>query len=158
MALFLNKTAGDNVTVQYLSQTRNLTIDYVVEQETRFTIAESSLIITSLAYAQEFLDQPGKVNYVMATLKNREMIYDARDIDQTRRDVRAIGERIQEQIGFDYMIVLPKMEQLRPQNTFIMTMTTMFWFLTFLTMMIASILINSILSTSIEERIREFEL
>lgn len=156
MALFLNKTAGDNVTVQYLSQTRNLTIDYVVEQETRFTIAESSLIITSLAYAQEFLDQPGKVNYVMATLKNREMIYDARDIDQTRRDVRAIGERIQEQIGFDYMIRLPKMEQLSASEYVTMTMTTMFWFLTFLTMMIASILINSILSTSIEERIREF--
>ena len=156
MAMFLNKTVGDNITIRYINREEVVIIDAIVEQEIRFTIAESSLIISDLKYAQDFLEQPGKVNYVLATLKNRDYIYDSRNIEKTRREIRAIGEKIQKEIGFDYMITLPKMEQLNFSEYITMSMTTMFWFLTFLTMMISGILINSVLSTSIEERIREF--
>ncbi len=152
----MNVSVGDTIPVNYMNNEAELTVQAIVEQDLRFTVVENSLILTDLAFAQDFLNQPGKVNYVMATLRNRDFIYDSRDIDGTRRQVRLIGEQIQDIIGFEFMIQIPKMQQLEFSEMMTMTMTTMFWFMTFLSMMITGILINSILTTSVEERIREF--
>ncbi len=152
----MNVSVGDTIPISYLNKDMNLTVQAIVEQDLRFTVVETGLILTDLAFAQDFLNQPGKVNYVMATLRDREYIYDVRDLEGTRREIIQVGEQIQTQIGFDYQIQIPKLEQLEFSEYLTMTMTMMFWFMTFLSMLITGILINSILTTSVEERIREF--
>lgn len=152
----MNLTVGDWLILTYTENEINLTVDAICTQNLRFTAIETSLIITELPVAQEFLEQENKVNYVMATLKNREEIYDVRDIDGTTEKIREIGTKIQQQIGFDYMITLPKMQQLEFSEFANMMMEVMLIFVSILCLLISSILINSILSTSIEERIREF--
>ncbi|MBD3352052.1 MAG: FtsX-like permease family protein [Candidatus Lokiarchaeota archaeon] len=155
-AKLLNVTVGDWIEMTYTDNVKNVTVDAVVVQNLRFSAVETTLVLTELPVAQEFLNEPGKVNYVMATLKNREKIYDARDIDGTLERVREVGTKIQQQIGFDYLIVLPKMEQLEVSQFMTMAMEVMMLFVSILCILISGILINSILSTSIEERIREF--
>ena len=67
-----------------------------------------------------------------------------------------IGTQIQQLIGFDYMVTLPKMLELSITSETDQSMTLMFFFMDVFSMLITGILINSILSTGIEERIREF--
>ena len=147
---------GDNVTMNFASNEEILIVDAIVDQDKRFSMIENTLVITELPWAQEFLNQPGKVNYVMASIKDRETVYDTRDIDGTTRKLRLIAEEIQEEIGFEYQVSLPKMMELEMSAQSAMSMTMMFSFITFFSMMITGILINSILSTSVEERVREF--
>ena len=90
---------------------------------------EEVLNITELPQAQDFLNVPGQVNYVMATLKNREKIYDARDVDATTEQIRRVGDKIQAQLGFDYLITLPKMSQLEMSNYTNMAMEIMMLFI-----------------------------
>jgi ABC-type antimicrobial peptide transport system permease subunit len=155
-ASLLNVTKGDWVILTYTSYEINVTIQEICVQKLRFTAIETNLIIMELPQAQEFLDEEGKINYMMATLKNREQIYDTRDVDKTTEKIREIGNRIQVQIGLDYMITLPKMQQLEMSEMITMMMQVMMVFISVLSMLISAVLINSILTTSIEERIREF--
>lgn len=155
-ANLMNVTEGDWIELTYAQKVVNLTVDAVCVQDLRFSAVETTLVITELPVAQDFLDQENKVNYVMATLKNREQIYDVRDIDGTTERIREIGTKIQQQIGFDYQISLPKMQQLEFSEFANMMMEVMLIFVSILCLLISGILINSILSTSIEERIREF--
>ncbi|MHA1339835.1 MAG: ABC transporter permease [Promethearchaeota archaeon] len=155
-AKILNVTAGDWVLLTYTDRVVNLTVYAVCTQHLRFSIAETTLVIVELPQAQEFLNEPSKVNYVMATLKNRELIYDTRDISKTTKILRDVGTKIQQQLGFDYLITLPKLQELEISEFMNVAMETMMIFMTILCLLITSILINSILTTSIEERIREF--
>ena len=155
-AKILNVTIGDWVLLKYTDRIVNLTVYAICVQKLRFSSVENTLIIVELPQAQNFLNQPGKVNYIMATVKNREKIYDTRDIEKTTEILRDIGTKIQDQIGFDYMISLPKLEQLEVSEFMNVAMETMMIFMSILCLLITTILINSILTTSIEERIREF--
>ncbi|MHA1732260.1 MAG: ABC transporter permease, partial [Promethearchaeota archaeon] len=152
----LNVTVGDVLHCTYTKYQADFIIDAVCEQDMKFSLIETNLIITDLPVAQEFMHLEGKINNVMATLKNPELIYDSRNYDLTMRRLRAIGQEIQDEIGFDYQVTLPKLAELELSQYIMTGVSTMFWFITFLAMLITGILINGILSTSVEERIREF--
>ena len=68
-AKLMNVTAGAVVTVQYLNNYQQLTVEQVVDSDMRFSAIESTLIITELPWAQNFLQEPGMINNVEATLK-----------------------------------------------------------------------------------------
>ncbi len=148
--------AGDYISIQYTSDTKEYLVEAVVDQDLRFPRTASSLILFELQDAQQLFKQEGKVNYVHATLKNQEMVYDTRDNAKTLNNLREIAEIIQNEIGFDYLVSLPKMDQMASSELQTMMMDMTFSFITFFSMLITGILINSILSASVEERIREF--
>ncbi|MHA1618221.1 MAG: ABC transporter permease [Promethearchaeota archaeon] len=147
---------GDEILVGYGSDEYTFIVQAVVEQEHRFSRLESTVVIFELTVAQQIMNLEGKVNSVHATLKDPEKYYDTRNIAGSLGKIREIAEIMQNEIGFDYLISLPKMDQVQniEQQSTMMTMT--FYFITFFSMLITGILINSILSTSVEERIREF--
>lgn len=155
-ATILNVTVGDFLTLTYTRYSVNLTIDAICTQVLRFSAVETNLIITELEEAQKFLDEEGKINNLYATLRYREFIYNTRNIAGTTEDILEIGARLQEQLGFEYIIELPKLAELETVESETMMMEVMMSFATFLAVMISAILINSVLTTSVEERIREF--
>ena len=65
-------------------------------------IVDKRSIIFELQDAQQLFKQEGKVNYVHATLKNQELVYDTRDNAKTLANLREIAEEIQIEVGFDY--------------------------------------------------------
>ncbi len=153
----LNVTKDGFIHLQYQQYTLDLKVVEICIQDLKFMQFETALILVNLDQAQQFLNREGKINMIMGTIENPEQIYDASNMDETTRKLRAIGSRIQERLDInDYTVALPKLEELEGGEFLLMGTTIIFWFITILSMLITGILINSILSTSVEERIREF--
>jgi len=153
----LHVDVGDNVTIRYATfPVRNYTVMAVVEPEQKFTSLEIDTIVISLDQIQTHYGLEGKVNYFNVVVKNRGMIYDTRNIPKTIEKMRDIAETIQIALGEDYSVQMLKLTELESSETMNVAMSVAFIFISIISMMIAAILINSILSTAVEERIREF--
>lgn len=157
MAETLHVGIGDQVTVRYATfPAVSLTVMAIVNQEQKFTIIEVDTIVTNLEWVQSQYLLEGKVNYFQALIKNREYVYDTRNIPGTIHRMRVIGEKIQETLGYDYQINMLKLQDLEQSEMMNIAMSVAFVFISIISMLISAILINSILSTAVEERIREF--
>jgi putative ABC transport system permease protein len=99
----------------------------------------------------------GKCNELILTLKDGENLYDSRDIDGSEDRVKKLAGKVQLLIGLnEYNIGLPKLDILGYSEMFSVGLTIIFVFVTMISMLISGVLINGILKTSVEERIREF--
>lgn len=157
VAEILNVSRGDKINIEYQTYELNLTVVEICIQDLRFMQFESSLILVNLQQAQTFLQREGQINFIFGTITNPKSVYDASDLEKTTRRLRAIGSRIQERLDLnEFSVSLPKLEELEGGEFLLMTVTIVFWFVTILSTLITAILINSILSTSVEERVREF--
>jgi ABC-type antimicrobial peptide transport system permease subunit len=157
-AQLLNVSLGDYITVDYLGDSVDLEVIAICRQELKFTDLENTLIIVNIEQAQSILTRGRKeINFIAGTVENPESIYDVRDVDLTLRKLRIIGTRIQTNLDpNEYTVSMPKLEELSAQQFLLIAMTIIFWFITIISVLITGILINSILSTSSEERIREY--
>jgi len=157
VAEYLNVSRGDTVHLTYQQFEKDFVVDQVCTQDNKFMQFETALIILNLEDAQEFLNKEDKINFIYGTILNPESIYDASNIDTTVQKAREIGIYVQLRLDLNqFYVSMPKLEELSQGEFFLMTVTVIFWFIIMLTMLITSILINSILSTSAEERMREF--
>ena len=157
VAELLNLTKGDLVFLEYQTFTINLTVVEILFQDLKFMQFEKALIIVNIKQAQSFLQRENKINLIVGTIINPKVIYDASNVDRTTRRLRKISESIQQRLDInEFTIALPKLEELEEGEFLLLTVTIIFWFITIISMLITAILINSILSTSVEERIREF--
>jgi ABC-type antimicrobial peptide transport system permease subunit len=157
VAEILNVSVGDTLHLQYQQYELDLEIVVLCVQDLKFTEIENALIIVNLAQAQEFLQREGEINLIMGTVENPQSIYDVRSLDNTERKLRTIGTRIQQRLDpNEYSVSLPKLEELSSEEFLLIGMTIIFWFIIIIAVLITGILINSILSTSTEERIREY--
>jgi len=156
-AEILNVSRGDIIHIEYQTYVLNLTVVEICIQELKFMQFENALILVNLQQSQAFLQREGQINFIVGTIKNPKSVYDASDLTRTTRTLRMIGARVQERLDLnEFTVSLPKLEELEGGEFLLMMVTIMFWFITILSTLITGILINSILSTSVEERIREF--
>lgn len=157
LAESLNVGPGDRVLIRYASfPAVNLTVLAIVNQEQKFSLVEVELLVTSLEWVQQRFLLDGKVNHVLVSIRNREHVYDTRNIPGTISRMRAIAISIQDTLGSDYQVNMPKLSELESGQILNMAMSVAFIFISFVSMLISGILINSILSTAVEDRIREF--
>jgi len=157
VAEILNVSKGDTIHLEYQTYELSLTVTEICIQELKFMQFETSLILVNLQQAQDFLQRENQINYVAGTIKNPKGVYDASDLTLTTRRLRIISTRIQERLDInEFSVSLPKLEELESGEFMLMMVTIMFWFIIIISMLITGILINSILSTSAEERVREF--
>ncbi len=157
VAEILNVTKGDTIYIEYQTYDLNLSVAEICIQDLKFMQFETTLILVNLELAQSFLQREGQINFIVGTITNPYYVYDASDLKKTTRRLRIIGSVIQERLDLnEYTVNLPKLEELEGGEFMLMTVTMMFWFISILSMLITGILINSILSTSAEERVREF--
>ena len=153
----LNITRGDIIHLNYQQYSLNVTVVEICEPYLKFMEFEKALIIINLNQAQKFLNRDGQINFIYGTIENPELIYDSSNVDETTRRLRIIATKIQDRIDInEYTVSLPKLEELEGGGFTLMGSTILYWFVSILSILITGILINSILSTSVEERIREF--
>ncbi|MHA2033328.1 MAG: FtsX-like permease family protein, partial [Candidatus Kariarchaeaceae archaeon] len=94
---------------------------------------------------------------LILTFKESNRLYDIRDIDGTKARVKAIAGAIQAEIGINkYYIDLPKLRVLGWAEMLTVLIVIVFIFVSIVSMLISGVLINGILRTSVEERIKEF--
>ncbi len=157
VAEILNISLGDVVHLESQSGTLDIEVVAICKQDSKFTDLENTLVILNLQQAQLFADRIGQINLIMGTLENPQSIYVVSDVDFTKRKVREIGTLIQQNLDPNiYAVSMPKLQQIISQQFMLISMTIIFWFITIISMLITGILINSILSTSSEERVREY--
>jgi len=91
------------------------------------------------------------------TFSRNEKLYDVRDIAASEVSVKDLITEIQVEIGIEkYYINLPKLRILRFSEFLSVLIVIVFIFVSIIAMLISGVLINGILKTSVEERIREF--
>ncbi len=157
VAKLLNVSRGDIIHLSYNREELNVTVVEICEQKQKFMNFETALILVNIKQAQDFLNKQGKINFIYGTLKHPELIYDSSNLDETTRRLRVISDDIQDQLDInEYSVSMPKLEELEGSNFTLISSTILFWFVTILSMLITGILIHAILSTSTEERVREF--
>jgi ABC-type antimicrobial peptide transport system permease subunit len=157
VAELLNVTLGDLIHLNYQNHHIDVEVVAICEQDLKFTELENALILLNLEQAQSFLNKDGEINLIMGTIENPQSIYLVSDIDLTKRKIREIGTRIQQRLDpNEYTVSMAKLEEITAQQFLVLGITIIFWFITIISMLITGILINSILSTSTEERIREY--
>ncbi|NVM16607.1 MAG: ABC transporter permease [Candidatus Lokiarchaeota archaeon] len=147
---------------QYYYRVRNFTIDSIFDFQLKWPIGYTfrPLIVVDINTLYETFGNEtfsGKCNELILTLKKGQNIYDARDIKGSENRVKKIAGEIQLLIGLNkYDIDSPKVEILGYSELFSVGLTIIFVFVSMISMLISGVLINGILKTSVEERIREF--
>ena len=139
----------------------DLTILSVFDHVLKFPADMDDVVVFDLAEVPTYFNNSyggmeGRVNRLHMTFKNSEELYDVRKIKASERAVEEIGAKIQNALGYGYWVDLPKMSSLGDAEYISIGTRIIFIFISLISMLIAGILINGILSTSVEEKIREF--
>ncbi|MEJ2295437.1 MAG: hypothetical protein P8Y23_11815, partial [Candidatus Lokiarchaeota archaeon] len=141
---------------EYLFRTQNFTVDQIFDFQLKWPIryADRPLIVVDIGsiyqiFGNETLN--GQCNDIIVTLDPAGNFYDARDLE------KKIAGEVQILIGINqYFIDLPKLDVLGFAEFLSVGITIIFVFVSMIAMLISGVLINGILKTSVEERIREF--
>ena len=146
----------------YYYRVKNFTINWIFDFQLKWPITYTNrpLIVVDINTIYDTFGNTtfnGKCNELILTLKGDELLYDARDIDGSEDRVKKLAGKVQLLIGLsEYHISLPKLDILGYSEMFSVGLTIIFVFVTMISMLISGVLINGILKTSVEERIREF--
>ncbi|MFX1477190.1 MAG: ABC transporter permease [Promethearchaeota archaeon] len=141
---------------------KNLTIDRIFDYNLKWPAQYRNrhLILMDIESLYEYFGYEefnGKCNELILTLKNSNNLYDIRSLDRTKTIVKDIATQIQLSIGIkEYNIDLPKLRVLGWAEFISVLIVIVFIFVSIVAMLISGVLINGILKTSVEERIREF--
>ncbi|NHJ22801.1 MAG: FtsX-like permease family protein [Candidatus Lokiarchaeota archaeon] len=146
----------------YYYGVRNFTVDRIFDFQLKWPIVFASrpLIVVDINTLYDTFGNGtfyGKCNELILTLNKNQNIYDARDIQGSENRAKKIAGEVQLLIGLkEYTIDSPKVDILGFSEWFSVGLTIIFVFVSIISMLISGVLINGILKTSVEERIREF--
>ncbi|MFW9878702.1 MAG: ABC transporter permease, partial [Candidatus Thorarchaeota archaeon] len=144
--------------------TKNLTIDAIFDFNLKWPneYRDSHLIVVDINSLYEYFGEEefnGRCSELILTLKESRIIYDIRNLEGTKTTVKDIASDIQEVIGIkEYNIDLPKLRVLGDAEFVSILIVIVFVFVSIVAMLISGVLINGILKTSVEEKIREYGL
>jgi len=145
-----------------LLRVKNFTIDRIFDFQLKWPVSYTNrpLIVVDInslydAFGNETIN--GTCNELILTVKKGLDLYDARDIEGSEIRIKKVGADVQLLIGInEFRIESPKLEVLGFSEFLSVGITIIFVFVSMITMLISGVLINGILKTSVEERIREF--
>ena len=147
---------------QTLLKTVNLTVDYIFDFNLKWPAdyRTDNLIVVDINTTYNIFgydEFKGKCKKLIMTLTTEKNYYDVRNLAGSDYAVKSVAATIQLTLGLsEYDIDLPKLEILGYSEFVSMALTIIFVFVAIIAMLISGILINGILKTSVEERIREF--
>lgn len=161
---FYHVDVGDQLTLSRSGITRNFTVLIITDSQLKFKgeVTGGSYKDYGVSMSFEtFVDWQGswftgRVNHLILTFTNPGNYYDVRDLKGSVTRSLAITEDLQEFLGYGFTLDMPKLWYLQYSEFLTAGLTILFIFISIIAMLIAGILINGILTTSVEERIREF--
>lgn len=142
--------------------TKNLTIDAIFDFNLKWPneYRDRHLIVVDINTVYEYFGYAefgGRCSELILTFKDNSNIYDIRDLEGTKTTVKDIASDIQVAIGIrEFNIDLPKLRVLGYAEFVSVLIVIVFIFVSIVAMLISGVLINGVLKTSVEERIREF--
>lgn len=147
---------------KYFYRVINFTIDRIFDFQLKWPVSytNSPLVVVDIKTLYDLFGNEtfnGRSNELILTIKKGLNLYDARDIEGSENRVKDLAGEVQLLIGInEFRIELPKLVVLGYSEFLSVGITIIFVFVSMITMIISGVLINGILKTSVEERIREF--
>ena len=142
--------------------TKNLTIDAIFDFNLKWPneYRNRHLIVVDINTLYQYFGYEEfnrRCSQLILTFKEGSSIYDIRDLEGTKSIVKDIASDIQVAIGIkEYSIDLPKLRVLGWAEFVSVIIVIVFIFVSIVAMLISGVLINGILKTSVEEKIREY--
>ena len=152
----------------FLNNTVRFTVASSFDELYKFPLGEEKDIVLDLEWwgkiANEYdntenplNDWDERANKLIFIIKDSEKIYDVRDITGSEDYMVIIGANILQVIEMEqWELKYPKLNLLFVSEYLTLAMNIVFMMVGFISTLISAILINGILSTSVEEKIREF--
>jgi len=165
-----NLNPGDefDLWLWFLNNTVRFTVASSFDQLYKFPLGEEKEIVLDYEWwgilannndnsANPLNDWGKRANKLIFTLEDSETIYDVRNIKGSEDYIVKIGANILKEIGIEpWELRYPKLNLLFISEYLTLSMNIVFMMVGFISTLISGILINGILSTSVEEKIREF--
>jgi len=147
----LAKQLGDAVEIGDVTLKRGPTI----ERQLVFPQHLKDFVVMDLATARSVMSEPSGVHFLAGALRDPNSYYDARDLRKSVLALKEAGEAIAEDLGKEFAISLPKAEAITHFEQVSGPLRAVFGIFALVALAITALLIYSVLSVSVEERIRE---
>ncbi len=142
---------GDSIEIGDTTLKRGPTI----ERQLVFPQHLKDFVVMDLETAREVLSEPSGVHFLAGAFRNPKDYYDARDLRRSVLSLKSAGEGIAQDLGPDFAIALPKAEAITHFEQVSGPLRAVFGIFALVALAITALLLYSVLSVSVEERIRE---
>jgi putative ABC transport system permease protein len=133
----------------------DLEVRGVLERQFVFPQSVRDFVVADLATARQVLGEEPGVHVLAGSLRDPGAYYDARDLGKSVRALKDAGEALAEALGPDYAVTLPRAEAVRFFDQAGGPLRAVFGVLAGVALAITALLVYSLVSVSVEERIRE---
>lgn len=127
----------------------------VIQRQLVFPQHLKDFAVMDLETARKALGEPRGVHFLAGAFRDPKTYYDARDLRKSVLALKSAGEAIAEDLGKDFAISLPKAEAITHFEQVSGPLRAVFGIFALVALAITALLIYSLLSVSVEERIRE---
>lgn len=159
LAKRMNVTAGRDVTLRSGSgEVFTLRVETILERQLLLPQEVKDYIVVNEMEARALLAEPVLVHALAGAFRNPSQYYDARDLNASVRQLKNAGAAIAADLGNGFEIRLPKATAIATFQYFTSPIRAFFGVFALLALSITSLLIYSIISVAVEERIREYAI
>ena len=115
-------------------------------------------VVVSLGAARQLLGEPVRVHFLAGGFRDASAYYDARDLHASVLRLKDAGASIAAALGTQYDVRLPKAAAITFFQNFTSPLRAIFGVFALLALTITGLLIYSLISVAVEERIREYAI
>jgi putative ABC transport system permease protein len=135
-----------------------LRFERVLERQLMLPQQVRDYIVVDEAAARSILGEPTRVHVLAGALRHPRDFYDARDLHASVLRLKQAGEAVAAELGLDYAVRLPKAAAITTFQDFTSPLRAVFGVFALLALTITGLLIYSLISVAVEERIREYAI
>ena len=156
----LKAKSGSRLTVRSPSAftEADLRMEEVLERQLLVPQQVKDFIVVNPAAAQQVLAESGRVHVLAGAFRNARVYYDARDLHGSVLKLKSAGAAIAAELGQKYEVRLPKAAAITAFQQVTSPVRAVFGVFALLALTITGLLIYSLISVSVEERIREYAI
>jgi len=156
----LKAKAGTRLSVRSPSTSSELylPVETVLHRQLMLPQQIRDYVVVNLAVAREILSEPARVHLLAGAFRNPRSYYDARDLHSSVLRLKDAGAAIAADLGMAFDVRLPKAAAITTFQDFTSPLRAVFGVFALLALTITGLLIYSLISMSVEERIREYAI
>lgn len=156
----LNAQAGASLSIRSPStfSEQNVRLEGLVDRQLVLPQQVRDYVIVNPAVARALLNESDRVHILAGALQNPRAYYDARGLHASVRRLKEAGAAVAASLGLDYEVRLPKAAAITAFQDFASPLRAVFGVFALLALSITGLLIYSLISVAVEERIREYAI
>ena len=136
----------------------DLRLESVLQRQLLLPQQFRDYIVVNQAAAQALLGEPERVHALAGAFRNPHSYYDARDLHSSVLRLKNAGAAIAADLGMSYELRLPKAAAITAFEDFTSPLRAVFGVFALLALSITGLLLYSLISVAVEERIREYAI